>query len=223
MRINLIVLLTLSSFIVLFSGCGRIVDWAKESFYQGTELHNYSKVPSRFLRSVSVYDQFETVGAFDALWLSIPVRTSYAQLHACRHGMSLEHEKAFLRRQLEENNHYIDFYILSPYSKPLDAEDSLWSLFLEVNGCRYAPRDKIKAVDLVREYKFFFGKKFNKFKVPYLARFVAVDHENNPLIDDDTKVIRLIFRGVEKEVILEWDLGALPQTTKLEESCSCGK
>jgi len=204
---------------LLLSGCGRIVDWAKDSFYQGDQLRDYSDIPRQFMRSITVYDQFETLGIFDVLWLAGPVRTSYAQLHACRHGKSCEHEKAFLRRQLEENKHFIDFYVLSLYSKPLDVEDAFWSLFLEIDGCRYAPRE-IKAIDLTPEYKFFFGKRFSKFKVSYIVRFSACDIENMPLIDEDTSCISLVFRSVEKEAVLSWDLTKLPCATQLVD-CEC--
>jgi len=192
----------------MLPGCGRLVDWAKESFYQGDELYDYSNMPRQFLRWVSVYDQFETLGIFDALWLSVPVRASYARLHACRHGKSVEHEKAFLRRQLEENKHFIVFYVLSLYSKPLDNEDTAWSLFLEVNGKHYAPTE-IKATDFAPEYRFFFGKRLSKFKIPYLVRFNAYDVENRPIITKGAERIRLIFRSVEKEVALSWDFCTL--------------
>jgi len=204
---------------LLLSGCNRVIDWAKESFYQGDELRDYSVVPRQFLRSVKVYDQFETLGIFDVLWLSGPVRTAYAQLHSCRHGKSCEHEKAFLRRQLEENKHFIDFYVLTLYNKPLDGEDSLWSLFLDVDGCRYAPQE-IEAIDLSQEYKFFFGKRFGKFKISYMIRFSAQDIENRPLIDENTSSISLVFRSVEKETMLSWDLLKLPCTTKFID-CDC--
>jgi len=195
--------------LLLLPGCGRIVDWAKDSFYQGNDLHDYSKVPKEYLRSITIYDQFETLGTFDSLWLSDSVRTAYAHLHACRHGKTPDLEKAFLRRQLEENKHFIVFYVLSLYSKPLDAEDAAWSLFLEIDGHRYAPTE-IKAIDLLPEYTFFFGKRFSKFKVPYWIRFNAYDVENKPLITKETEEIRLIFRSVEKEVMLSWDLCTLP-------------
>jgi len=211
----------ISCFIFLLPGCGRIVDWAKDSFCQGCDLSDYSKVPRQFLRSTTVYDQFETLGAFDVLWLSGSVRTAYSQLHACRYGKTMEHEMAFLRRQLEANKHYIDFYVLSLYGKPLDMEDSMWSLFLEIDGRQYGSMEIHDVItDFPPEYKFFFGKRFSKFKVPYMVRFNAHDVENRLLIDEETTVIKLIFRSVEKEVVLSWDLKVLPCTSKLVE-CEC--
>lgn len=216
MRCKKSIYILVSGCILILPGCGRIVDWAKESFYQGQDLNDYKTAPREFLRSITVYDQFETVGMFDALWLSDPVRTAYAQLYSCRQGKSSEHEKAFLRRQLEENKHYIVFYVLSLYSKPLDAEDALWSLFLDVDGSRYVPTE-IKAVELAPEYKFFFGKRFSKFKVPYLIRFNVCDIENKPIITEGTQIVRLIFRSVEKEAELLWDLAKLPPIIRLTE------
>ncbi|TET06232.1 hypothetical protein E3J79_02680 [Candidatus Dependentiae bacterium] len=209
MRCKRKIYLLLSGCILLLSGCGRIVDWAKESFNQGNDLDNYAKIPRQFLRSVKVYDQFETLGVFDALWLSDHVRTEYAQLHAYKHGKSSEHKKAFLRRQLEENKHYIVFYVLSLFGKSLDIEDANWTLFLEIDGKRYAPIVKPEAIELAPEYTFFFGKRLSKFKIPYLVRFNAYDIENKPLIDENVKEIQLVFRSVEKEVELTWDLTSL--------------
>jgi len=194
--------------IMLLPGCGRIVDYVKESFNQGQDLSDFSKIPRQFIRSVTVYDQFETLGMFDSLWLSDPVRIAYAQLHACKYGKSKEHEKAFLRRQIEENNHYIDFYVLSLYILPLDTDDSKWSLFLEVNCERYAPIE-VKAIDLAQEYVFFFGKHLSRFKVPYLVRFSAFDVENKPLISRSTKEIHLVLRSVKKEAVLTWNFAQL--------------
>ena len=214
MRYKILFYIVPSFFLILLPGCGRIVDWAKDSFYQGNDLYDYSTIPRKYLRSITVYDQFETMGTFDSLWLSDSVRTAYAQLNACKRGKSFEHERASLRRQLEENKHYIDFYVLSLYNKPLDTEDALWTLFLEVGGNRYAPIE-IKAIELAPEYQFFFGKRFSKFKVPYLVRFNAYDIENRPIITKRTEEIRLIFRSVEKDVMLNWNLRELGDNSEI--------
>jgi hypothetical protein len=222
MRCKRKIYVLLSGCILLLSGCGRIVDWAKESFNQGHDLDDDGKIPREFLRSVTVYDQFETLGIFDALWLSDPVRTEYAQLHSRKHGKSIEHQKAFLRRQLEENKHYIVFYVLSLFSKSLDAEDADWTLFLEINGKQYIPIAKPEAIDLAPEYTFFFGKRLSKFKVPYLVRFNSFDVENKPLLDEGVKEIYLVFRSVEKEVRLTWDLTSLPASSIPEQDVENG-
>ena len=93
--------------LLLLSGCGRIIDWGKTNFYQGEEMPSFSQEVKPFLRSVTIYDQLETKAWFDLLWLSDEVRTAYAKLHVERMGQSEEKYQAVLRRQLEENSHYI--------------------------------------------------------------------------------------------------------------------
>ncbi len=190
------------------SGCGRVVDWAKDTFYQGKELEEYTAVPRAHTRSVIVYNQFTTAGRFDALWLSDKVRTDYADLYAFKLGKSVEQKKAFLRRQLEENNHFISFYVLSSYGLPLGNKDDQWALFLKIDDNAFAPIE-IKAVDLSPEYQLFFGKKFNRFKIAYLVKFNAQDLNDRYLIEQNTKKIELYFRSVEKEVILTWSFDML--------------
>jgi len=211
----------LIAIIILLPGCScRIVNWAQDTFYQGCDLNDFRTIPQQFLRYVMVYDQFETRGIFDAIWLAPSVRAAYSRLYSCKRGKSMDHEKAFLRRQLEENNHYIDFYVLSLYDKPLDSDDSMWTLFLEIDCERYTPAE-IKAVDLDPEYTFFFGKRFSKFRVPYRVRFNAKDLDNVLLIDGHTKSISLVFRSVEKEVALTWWLAQLQcfDTIDMESPC----
>src|SRR5690242_4861829 len=94
-------------------GCGRIIDWGSTLFYQGDQLTDLSKRVAPFIRSITIHDQLETKAAFDILWLNDPVRTVYSELHILRQGKNDQKLQAVLRRQLEENNLYISFYVLS--------------------------------------------------------------------------------------------------------------
>ena len=188
-------------------GCGKLVDWGKDTFHQGKQLESDREVAQQYIQTVIVYDQFTTRAKFDAMWLSDDVRTSYADLHALKYGRSQEQKKKFLRRQLEENKHFISFYVLSLYEVPLGDENSLWSVFLRIGEKHYTPIE-IKTVDLSTEYVHLFGKHFNRFKVAYSLKFDAKDIEDMPLIMQDTQQIALYFRSVEKEVSLAWNLQA---------------
>src|SRR5690606_26100571 len=97
---------------VFLGGCTRIVDWGRSSFYQGENII-LSQAPESYIRSVVIYDQLRTVAIFDALWLSDVVRSAYTDAYALKRGKSWEQKQLFLRRQLEENNHFISFYVLS--------------------------------------------------------------------------------------------------------------
>ena len=196
----------LSAF-VLFTvpGCGKIVDWAKDTLDQGTDVERSYQRGRSYLRSITIYDQFDTAGMFDALWLSDEVRTAYAQAYNERRAKPEDVRKNFLRRQLEENNHFITFYVLSPYEFPLGESHSDWQVFLKVDGAVYLPLS-IKVVELDLEYKALFGKRHTRFKESYAVTFAAKDLQDQFVINKDTAMIELCFRSTIKEGSLVWHL-----------------
>jgi hypothetical protein len=167
--------------LTILPGCGRIIDWGMSNFYQGTNLEDNHKQVQPYLRSTTIYDELDTRARFEVLWLSDEVRTAYANLHSFRLGKDDEKHSVFLRRQLEENSHYVSFYVLSTYEVRLGTPDSKWCIFLGVDGIHYQPIS-IKPIDLPYEYQLFFGDQWNRFKVPYLVRFAADDMDNKPII-----------------------------------------
>lgn len=203
-----IVLCNVISFLFVLPGCGRLVDWAKGNFNQGTTFDRNAQIGKKYIRSETVYDQFTTCGMFDALLLSDEVRTVFAELHARRYGKSEAQYKSFLRRQLEENNHFISFFILTSYEIPLGKSDAKWAVFLQIDGNRFAPTE-LKAVELSPEFKSIFGKRFNRFKIAYMVKFDANTVEDKPLLASDTKELALYFRSVDKQATLTWALNMI--------------
>ncbi len=195
--------------IVCLPGCGRIIDWGKSNFYQGTNLEDNHKQVEPYLRSTTIYDELSTKARFEVLWLSDEVRTAFANLHSFRLGKDEDKQTAFLRRQLEENSHYVSFYVLSTYGVPLGDPDAKWCIFLGIDGTHYQPVS-IKPIELPYEYQLFFGDLWNRFKVPYLVRFSAVDLNNNPIITDETAKIHLFFRSANKQHKFMWQLKDTP-------------
>ena len=131
-----------------------MIDWGKNTFYQGETLDEDSKQARQYVRWAHVYDQLETRAIFDAIWLSNDVRTAYAHLYTARQGKSEDHQQAFLRRQLEGNNHFTTFYVLSLYDISLGDSDSAWSIFLDIDGQQSLPIE-VKAVDMPQEFNVF--------------------------------------------------------------------
>jgi hypothetical protein len=191
--------------ILLLPSCGRIIDWGERNFAQVPSLQAEITQAQKYIRSVTMYDQLTTAARFDALWLSDDVRFNYANLYALKFGKTEEQKKVFLRRQLEENNHFLTFYILSLYEYPLGDTSSEWTLFLNIDGKNYSPIE-IKAVELAPEYMYIFGKKYNKFKVPYGVKFDAKDINDQFLITPETKNITLYCRSLKSEVTFVWDI-----------------
>jgi len=190
-------------------GC-RYGCWLKDVFYQGQEGDKHLDVVHQYLRSEHVYDQFTTLGHFDALWLSNEVRGAYASVYACKHCLSDERSNAFLRRQLEENNHYISFYVLASVpdccgSTILSDKDAIWSMCLKIDDNMYRPIE-IKVVELQPEYCMFFDRYFNRFKIPYLVRFDACDVSGQSLIHNGTRSIELHFNRADRRAVMLWCL-----------------
>src|SRR5579872_7400345 len=189
----------------IIPGCGKIIDWGKSNFYQGQEYDTYKDRVRPLVRSITLYDQLTTQAHFDVLWLSDEVRIAFADLHAARFSKSLEMKNILLRRQLEENDHYISFYVLSIYGTKLATPESRWTFFLEVDGNTYQPAE-LKMKDLPYEYQVFFDTLFNRFKEPYCLRFDARDLEDNLIINSNTRSMRLHIRSAQTGYVFTWVL-----------------
>lgn len=197
--------LSMMIFVLLLPGCGRVIDWGKRTFIQAPSLDASVNAAQQYIRSVTSYDQLSTRARFDVLWLSDDVRINYADLYALKFGKTEEQRKIFLRRQLEENNHFISFYVLSLYEYPLGDIHSEWTLFLTIDDKQYAPIE-IKSIELAPEYIYIFGKKYNRFKVPYSVKFDAKDIDDKFLITPETKNITLHCRSLKADVTFVWDI-----------------
>lgn len=191
--------------IMFLTGCGRLIDWGTSRFYQGNSFKIDLDAVKEHIRWATVYDQFTTVAMFDALWLSAVVRTAFAREHAFREEKSDEHYKAALRRQLEELNHVITFYVLSIHEINLGDPLSEWAVFLMIDGRRLDPIE-IKSVDLPYEYQIFFGNRLTQFKDSYSIKFDAKDMDDKPYLTPERHIIQLYFRKFDKEVILQWKI-----------------
>ena len=191
--------------LLLLPSCGRMIDWGTRTFVQAPSLQASISAAQKYIRSVTSYDQLTTRARFDVLWLSDDVRINYANLFALKFGKTEEQRKTFLRRQLEENNHFISFYVMSLHEHPLGDTNSEWTLFLQIDDKYYAPIE-IKSVELSPEYIHIFGKKYNRFKVPYSVKFDAKDINDEFLITSETKNITLHCRSVISEATFVWNI-----------------
>lgn len=202
--------------IAMSTGCSRIVRWGTDTFYQGENLKDEASGAREYIRSATIYDQLTTDIMVDALWLSELVRTAFVHLHGRLHGYSDERMRALLRRQLEENNHFMDFYVLVPRSLALDDVLVGWSILLDVDGAIYAPIE-IKSHDLGPEYREIFGSILTRFKAAYQLKFEALNAEDKPIITPAAKSFALVVRSSTKEARLVWHFVAEAEPER------CGK
>src|SRR5882672_8334460 len=125
---NRYIIMYVSCLACFLPGCSRIIDWGKKEFIQAPESVNFNKIPATYVRSIKMYDEFSTSALLDILWLSDQVRTAYTASYVYKRGKDADFGNSFLRRQLEENKHYISFYVLAPHAYYLSEKDSPWSL-----------------------------------------------------------------------------------------------
>ncbi len=120
--------------LVLFSSCIKYYKLSKTEFPQGTDLDDRRKVSHNNLRTLTINDQFSTEAIFDFLWLSDKTRTAYVDMNCKKRGRDDQSRIALLRRQLEENKHWITFYVLADVRDKADGsltdKNSFWSLYL---------------------------------------------------------------------------------------------
>jgi len=214
MKRDITFFLLFSFTLMALSGCGRIIDWGKKSVDQGENIKKEITKAKNHIISSRVYDQFELVGSFDSLWLTDEVREAYADLYVLKRGRTDVEKKIFLRRQLEENNHFISFYMLSVADIVIGDKDSAWTVLLRIGDYNFMPTE-FRSIELSSEYKSIFGKKFNRFKTAYIVRFNAKDIEDKPIILPGTNFISLVFRTVDKEAVQSWHIdkqGVLQKT-----------
>jgi len=200
--------LPLRSFFVLsvliFSGCGRVKDWADRTFDQGKTHQEERGLINYYLRSIKIYDQFTTIALFDVLWLSDAIRTLYADTYIKMHGRTEEVRQTFLRRQLKANSHFITFYVLSTHEIQLNIKPAQWIAYLKIGDTTYLPLET-KSVELTPEYLHFFGKKLSKHKQPYEIRFERKDQEGKDILEG-AQVIELYLSGPKHYGSISWNI-----------------
>ncbi len=205
--------------LLVLPGCGgNIWDWGQETFYQGNKHYNseHRAAVMDYTRTLRMYDEFTTLGLFDAMWLSDEIRTVYAQLYTKMMGKDEDAEKTFLRRQLKANEHYISFYVLSTSYVFLTAKPTQWAVYLEVDGKKFLPFE-IKAVELPIEYVTFFGPRLTRHKHPYEIKFDRKDPNGNDLLSPDKPhTMRMFFSNPKHFASVVWDIeeGGIVHFTK---------
>lgn len=196
------------SFILFLSSCVKYHKIAKTEFPQGTEEKDRREVTHNFLRTSRIYNQFKTEAIFHSLWLSDRVRTQYNDDYCARRGKDSESKDALLKRQLEENRHWISFYVQADVRDrqhvALNDKNSLWTLYLETSDGKRIEPINIKNIEMEPEYQCYFGFRYSPFRETYLVRFPMQSLEGNNYLTDG-QVFKLIICSPEKKTEVEWD------------------
>lgn len=204
--------------VMTFSSCVRYEKLVKTEFPQGTSYDDNREVTHNNVRSTTIYDQFSTKGFFDGLRLSDEVRTAYVDLYCRKRGITGEARKATLNRHLEENKHWISFYLLADVRDKtyisLSEKGSSWTVYLDVGNKVMLQPEFIKEVDLEPEYQAFFAHRFNLFKTAYLIKFPIMDIHGKRYEGDDVDV-KLAISSPYKKGELVWKFSQTKTRKKL--------
>jgi hypothetical protein len=191
----------------LMTGCIKYYDLAESEFPQAEKEPVYSEVVHGYKRSQVVYDEFETKAAFDALWLSDDVRTTYIQIYAKKRGLGAEAKEELLKRQLEENKHWVSFYVLADVREraagTLGDSTTAWTMFASVDD-QQIPAESVKECDLEPEYQLLFGAQGVTFKTCYLVKFPIGHGLSVNLAEQTFKKLCLTIGSPKRKAVLQW-------------------
>lgn len=213
-------LFLIGSLLLFTTGCFKAYEIISTEFSQARRHEPSYATINDSLRSVTLYEGFETRAHFDVLWMSDDMRSVYAALRSAKEGHSPEKRDASLVSQLEENNHWITFYVLAEVKDDahvsLNDKNSAWSLFVTTaNGARLAP-ESIKEVELSPEIRFCFGRRFALYKKAYRFRFKAHDLAGNRyLMPRDLFTMTCARPGMSEQV--SWTVPLLQKQSVLQE------
>ncbi len=202
--------LILCTILFILPGCGRIVDWSMDPFYQGEKWDNPKYIVRSYLRDLNLYFELETWGLFRALWLNDAVRCSYAYLYNKKCAKTEQEAATFVEQELNENKKHISFYVMAwmPGGWELNDRKGYDMLYLEVNGKKYFPL-MIEPAELNAEYHMFLERVFDKRRKLYMVKFNA-QVDGQPIITPDTEEIKLVVHSLDRKGAMTWSLDPLP-------------
>jgi len=202
-----------------YAGCLKYHDLVKSEFPQSKTQPDKHDVAYRYRRTALVYDVFQTKAIFNALWLSDEVRTAYVDVYGGKRGMDEQAKEEVLKRLLEENKHWLNFYVLAEMNDKtytsLSDKYASWTLFLTVDHDKKIVPESIKEVDLEPEYQLMFAKTFNLFKTAYLVKFPLKGELADRYARGAIKNIQLVVSSTYKERAMVWDMDEIAQTKKV--------
>lgn len=127
------------------------------------------------LKSVRIYDEFETVALFDFLRFADEIALICAHLKSDRRGVNKKHRNQILMHELAINQN--EFKILlqadvrKSFQENLDKKNSPWSFWLEMQDGQIVKPTTIKKIKHTDITKQLFGTQYSRFKTLYQLSF----------------------------------------------------
>jgi len=193
------------------SACVKTYKLAPSETPQGKEHKDKREVVKENLRSVRVYDEWQTSAMFDVLWMSDQTRCAYADLYSIRRGFDAAAREQKIQEELAKNNETITFYILAdvrdPFHPDLGDDTPAWTIHLDVHGNKVLPQnvdDAENGEELEPEILTLFGHRYRKpkFKKPYIVKFSVGTIKSHI---DAKKPFKMIISSVTRQCELGWN------------------
>lgn len=173
----------------------------------------------QYLRSVTLYEGYQTHAHFDVLVMSDQMCAVYAALHSAKVGHNENERTAFLSQLLEENREYLTLYLLAEIADEshisMSDKNSAWSVFITNAHGRIMTPYSIKEVELTPEIRSIFSYRYVSFKKSYCIKFAACDIAGMPYIRPGD-ITTITFAGAGMAGSLEWTEQALTKEQALE-------
>lgn len=216
---NVFLLIGAGVLAVSLTSCIKYHELATSEFPQGQRCDDKQAVCAAYSRQAPVYKEFETQAWFDLLWLSDSVRTAYVDVYCSKRGWSADKKEEMLKRQLEENRHWLSFYVLAEVPDrtyaALNDPNALWTFSALVDNNEKIVPEPIKDVDLEPEFQLLFGSKFNSLKTAYILKFPITPDIADALSKGQFKKVQLVIQSIHKKIDVVWDKKSLVQTKKV--------
>jgi len=125
-----------TTMVVLTAGCIKTYKLVPSETSQGIEREKNEEVAKNNVRSAKIYNQWETLAQFDAIWLSEQTRDAYVDLYSARRGKDADARESMSAREREASKKTISIYVLADvrdqFHPALTDSDAAWTMYLDV-------------------------------------------------------------------------------------------
>ncbi len=215
---NKIFNILLAGTMFLTPGCIKYYELSESETPQATALDDQREIVALARRSVTVYNGFETRAIFNTIGLFDQVRAAYVERYTEKRGITGDAREQLLKRQLEENKHWLSFYVLADVrdktNPGLGEPAATWTLSACIDKEELVV-ESIKEVDLEPEYQKLFGTTFNLFKTAYLVKFAISELQASKLSDLQFKQVVMHICSPYKRATMRWNLADFTSKTKV--------
>lgn len=174
-----IVLSIILIYLVFLSGCNYHNSYKSKIVSKQETMPINQERGKNFVRSITMYEQFELVGRFAALWVPDSIRQSCIK-------------------------DIISFYLLSLNDVHFNEPSSVWKIRLLINDQYYEPT-MIQKVSLPLAYQLFFGPHFSQYNTVYLTTFKAIS-EGKALLQPNTSMkLEINFEDRQGHMVWNFD------------------